>query len=254
MDLLIDIGNTRIKWAMLDAGSLCAMDALEHGAEDGAVKNMLERITTPPTGVIAANVAGERFAALVAGAVRERWGLSVQFAITQPQAGSVRNGYDDYRQLGVDRWLAIIAAVDRFAGSVCIVDAGTAVTIDAVAAGGAHLGGYIIPGLDLMRQSLGKETGDLHRFTVDELQQLPPGVPLPGRGTAEAISGGATAAVCSLIERCIGALGAGEDVPTLVVTGGDAERLTRHLDGAAHFRPQLVLEGLILYEFDGPAG
>ncbi len=254
MDLLIDIGNTRFKWAMLAKGSLREADALEHGAEAGVINNMLERIISPPTAVMAANVAGERFAELVAAAVRERWGLPVQFAITQPRAGPVSNGYDDYRQLGVDRWLAIIAAVDRFAGPVCIVDAGTAVTIDAVATGGAHLGGYIVPGLDLMRQSLGEETGDLHRFTGDQSVQLPPGIPLPGCGTDEAISGGAIAAVCSLIERCIVALGTAGDVPTLVVTGGDAQRLIRHLDVVAHLRPLLVLEGLMLYEFDKSPG
>lgn len=253
MDLLIDIGNTRIKWAMRDAGSLHRADAIEHRADATAIDVMFERIATAPTGVVAANVAGDRFGALVAGAVHERWGLPVRFAATQPQAGPVRNGYHDFRQLGVDRWLAIIAAVDRFAGSVCIVDAGTAVTIDAVAAGGAHLGGYIVPGLDLMRQSLDEETGDLCRLVGDTLQRSSDGRPALGQSTAEAISGGVLAAVCCLIDRCVGALREQEDVPALVVTGGDAERLIGHLDVAAHHRPQLVLEGLKIYKFDESA-
>ena len=251
MDLLIDIGNTRIKWAMSDAGSLHGADAIEHRADPATVNIMFDRIATAPTGVVAANVAGDRFGALVADAVRERWGVPVRFASTQPQAGSVRNGYHDFRKLGVDRWLAIIAAVDRFAGSICVVDAGTAMTIDVVAAGGAHLGGYIIPGLDLMRRSLGDQTGNLRRLAGDELSawQL-----APGHSTAEAINSGALAAVCSLIDHCVDTLCERETAPALVVTGGDAQRLIPHLGVAAHHRPQLVLEGLTLYKFGESAG
>jgi len=245
MDLLIDIGNTRIKWALQDGGLLQGGDALEHRMDSAAIGTMLERINTTPDRIVAANVAGDRFGALVGTAMREHWNLPVCFAATQPRAGTVRNGYDDYRQLGVDRWLAIIAAVDRFPGPLCIVDAGTAITLDAVAAGGAHLGGYIIPGLDLMRRSLGDETGDLRRLAGD---QRPVGQLTPGHGTAEAITGGILAAVCSLIDRSIDTLRGGDQVPELVMTGGDAQRLIPYLDVSSHHRPQLVLEGLAQYE------
>jgi len=250
MDLLIDIGNTRIKWAMLDNGSLFGVDAIEHHTDAAAVDTMLDRIAllqaSPPNGVVAANVAGDRFGALLADAMQERWDVSVRFAVTQPRAGVVSNGYDDFRQLGVDRWLAIIAAVDRFTGPVCIVDAGTAITIDVVSGGGVHTGGYIMPGLDLMRRSLGEETGELRRLGGDEPRSLPDGLPAPAHGTGDAISSGALAAACCLIERC--------EYPQVVVTGGDAERLLRHLEGAVHHRPQLVLEGLAIYEFDQVSG
>jgi len=250
MDLLIDIGNTRIKWAMQDGGSLQDSDAIEHRMDGAAVDTMLDRITRAPDRIVAANVAGDRFGALVGTAVRERWNLPVCFASAQPRAGTVRNGYEDYRQLGVDRWLAIIAAADRFPGPLCIVDAGTAITIDIVAAGGAHLGGYIIPGLDLMRRSLGDETGDLRRLAGDE---WPAGRLTPGHGTTEAITGGILAAVSGLIDRSIDTLQGGGETPELVVTGGAAERLMSCLDAAAHHRPQLVLEGLAKYESDQPA-
>ncbi len=253
MILLIDIGNSRIKWAILENGALHGADAIEHHGDTTVVDAMFERISLTPMSVVAANVAGDLFGTRVVESVREHWGLSVLFATTQPQAGPVRNGYKDFRQLGVDRWLAIIAAVERCAGSVCIVDAGTAVTIDVVAADGAHLGGYIIPGLDLMRQSLGQQTGDLRRLGGDEFRQLPQGWPAPGESTAEAINGGALAAVCCLIDRCVDLLRERGEIPTLVVTGGDAQRLIRHLDAPAHYQPQLVLEGLKLYEFEESA-
>ncbi len=252
MDLLLDIGNTRIKWAMCDAGVLHGAGAIEHGKGVTGVNAMLDAIEQAPVGIMAANVAGDRFGALVGGAVQERWDLPVRFAVTQPQAGSVRNGYEDYRQLGIDRWLAIIAAANQFAGSICIVDAGTAVTIDTISSAGLHHGGYIIPGLDLMRQSLSKQTGDLGRF-VDDVQQPEIGLSnhgAPGHGTAAAINDGTLAAVCSLVNHCVSEAGEDGNPPTLVMTGGDAERLIPHLEAGARHQPQLVLEGLAIYQFE----
>ena len=254
MDLLIDIGNSRIKWAMCVDGSLHEANAIEHHGNAAAVSAMLDTLATSPSGVRAANVAGDEFGLRIAGIVRERWGLPVNFATTRQRAGPICNGYDDYHQLGIDRWLAITAAVDEFSGSVCIVDAGTAITIDVVANGGAHLGGYIIPGLDLMRQSLSDETGDLRRLVRDQQQVTGKSPALNisalGHSTAEAIDGGTLASVCCLIDRCVGKLRESEKAPTLVMTGGDAQRLMSHLDVAAQHRPQLVLEGLARYEFD----
>ena len=246
MDLLIDLGNTRIKWALLDGSELHAVDAIVHGGEVTAINRLFDCVTTVPAHVLVANVAGDQFAAEIISSVREHWQLAVQFAETQLQNDSVRNGYDDFSQLGVDRWLAIIAVVDRFAGPVCIVDAGTAITIDVVAADGAHLGGYIIPGLDLMRRSLGEQTGDLRRLAGNEPRALPDGPAALGHSTSEAIDGGALAAVCSAIDRSFCSLRAQGDEPLLIVTGGDAERLLRHLDVDAQHRPQLVLEGLAI--------
>lgn len=249
MALLIDIGNSRIKWASLDAGELCRVDAIDHRGDSGAIEAMLDRIAMVPFRVVVANVAGDALADRIVAAVHQRWNLPVQFATTQRRAGVVRNGYEEYLKLGIDRWLAIIAAFDRFAGPLCIVDAGTAVTIDAVAADGMHRGGYIVPGLDLMRQSLDAETGDLHRLAADNAQQTVAGIDM-GKSTAEAIAGGALAAVCCLIDHCSGARGDRTEAATLVVTGGDAERLLPHLGAHARHRPQLVLEGLAKYACD----
>ena len=81
------------------------------------------------------------------------------------ESGSVRNGYEDIAQLGVDRWAAIVGAYTHFGSAVCIVDAGTAVTVDLVRDGGRHLGGLIVPGLQLMRSSLEQDTEDIERFS-----------------------------------------------------------------------------------------
>ena len=210
----------------------------------------------------AANVAGERLGALVTQAARDRWGLTVQFAATRAHGNGVRNGYTDYRQLGVDRWLAIVAAVDGRDDPVCVVDAGTAVTIDLVAANGEHRGGFIVPGLELMRRSLGAETGDLRRLAGETslpaddrtLDCLLPGQPAPGKNTATAMAAGSVAALCALIDRCVESLHEGDAEPLLIMTGGDAGRLAGHVGQAAQLRPQLVLEGLARYDFSEPAG
>lgn len=251
MDLLVDIGNSRIKWASLNAGELIDVHAIEHCGDAGAVDTILNRIDAPPGRVLAANVAGDVLAPRLAAAVNEKWNQSVQFAVTQRRAGAVHNGYEDHRKLGVDRWLAIIAAFDRYAGPLCVVDAGTAVTIDTVATDGEHMGGYIVPGLDLMRRSLDAETGDLRRLTAADPLRQGMGLEL-GRSTIQAIAGGALAAVCCLIDHCT-VVPNDSSAATLVVTGGDAGRLLPHLDADARHRPQLVLEGLARYEFDEQA-
>lgn len=267
MDLLIDIGNTRLKWAMCDAGRLHDAARAAHRADPaGAVDSLFDGIGAPPARVCAANVAGERLGALVTQAARDRWGLTVQFAATRAQGDGVCNGYTDYRQLGVDRWLAIVAAVDGRDDPVCVVDAGTAVTIDMVAANGEHRGGFIVPGLELMRRALGAETGDLRRLAgetplpADDRApdcllpgQPAPGNPAPGKNTAAAMAAGSVTALCALIDRCVESLHEGDAEPLLIMTGGDAGRLAGHVGQAAHLRPQLVLEGLARYDFSEPA-
>lgn len=258
MDLLIDIGNTRLKWAMSEAGRLRDAGQAAHRDDPaGAVDAMCGGIGAVPARVCAANVAGERLGALVTQAVHDRWGVTVRFAVTRPHADGVQNGYTDYRQLGVDRWLAIVAAVAECSGPVCVVDAGTAVTIDLVAARGAHRGGFIVPGLELMWRALGAETGDLRRLAGDIAPAASgpsAGSPLPGRDTAAAMAAGSVTALCALIDRCVESLHEAGAEPLLIMTGGDAERLAGHVGRAAQLRPQLVLEGLARYDFGEPVG
>ena len=248
MRLLIDIGNTRIKWAALVDGVLNATDEVLHRSDPGAaVVEFLEKITRKPDQVLAANVAGEVMGESIKAAVRARWELPVDFAVTQTAAGQVTNGYEDCRQMGVDRWLAILAAYDRFHRAVCVVDAGTAVTIDQVDVDGTHLGGIIVPGLDLMWKALLRETGDIER-----LADIGPGVAsmerlIAGRSTAAGIHGGSLSAVCGLIEFCAKHMSREYGDSVLVVTGGDAQRIIPHLRTNLDHRPSLVLEGLAIY-------
>lgn len=247
MKLLVDIGNTRIKWASRMDDAVTATGSFAHaGDPDAAVFAFLDHYGQAPDSVLVANVAGKPFADAMSSRVRERWKLEVRFATAQPAAGPVRNAYEDYAKLGVDRWLAILAAAQRHAGSACVVDAGTAVTIDLVAAGGEHRGGYIVPGLDMAWRALTEDTGDLANLagggTGRRFGSLD-----PGSNTADAIGHGSLATVCTLIERCAGALAGDNRGSIVVLTGGDAERIIPHLSVDLDHRPWLVLEGLALW-------
>jgi type III pantothenate kinase len=248
MNLLIDIGNTRIKWATWADGVFEETGELVHrGQELGGVLEFLDQFDAIPDRVRGANVAGTAMGQAIADAVRARWDLSIEFAKTQASAGSVRNGYHDHRQMGVDRWLAILAAYERYHQPICVADIGTAVTIDQVDGAGVHLGGLIMPGLDLMKRALISDTGDIESQVgagskVDETENL-----TLGRSTAEAIDGGGLTAICGLIERCQRQLSDRYGDSVLVLTGGGAERIMPQISTPLDHRPLLVLEGLKIY-------
>lgn len=235
MILLLDIGNSRTKWAVLSQHGLGASGARGHG---GGTEVLPADIPIAPDHVYAANVAGPRIADALRTAVQSRWGCPLTFARTAAASGSVRNGYKDPNQLGVDRWLAVLAAYDQHHDAVCVVDAGSATTVDLIEADGLHLGGFIVPGVDLMAQSLLDATGDLARLT-----DAPAGdaTPRPGTSTGQAIHDGAWLATAGLVDR---ALEFFPDGAWVIVTGGQGAPIAELLD--AECRPSLVLEGLAL--------
>jgi type III pantothenate kinase len=159
----------------------------------------------------------------------------------------VRNGYLDYRQMGVDRWLAILASYVTYRSAACVVDAGTALTIDAVAADGSHRGGLIVPGPALMRRSLLQDTAGIRPAADRLVDTTSRPAAAWGRDTDSCIRLGALRATACLIEdrvkawRDLEAPGA-----VLVLTGGDAAALGDALSLPVEHRPHLVLEGLAL--------
>jgi type III pantothenate kinase len=245
MDLLLDIGNTRIKWVQRITGRFAEPGELLHARNPAAAAAaVFDQITDQPSRVLAANVAGEPMSRALTHGAQSRWGIVVEFAETEKSAGGVRNGYRDHRQMGVDRWLAIVAAYEQFARSVCVVDAGTAVTIDMVSNDGEHRGGFILPGLDLMRESLRQDTGDIRRL-IGRQRGVDSQTPeIPARDTAGAVHSGSLLAITCLIEHCVALLFEASDDACLVVTGGDALRILPMITVPGTHRPQLVLEGL----------
>jgi type III pantothenate kinase len=246
MKLLLDIGNSRLKWAWLIDRHLQRPGLALHRRRDlDEVLTDLPLEEPAPAAVLAASVAAPELTGAVADAVKRCWGLTMQLATTEGAACGVRCGYTEPRQLGVDRWMAILAAHRHHQTPVCVVNAGTAVTIDLLRTDGEHLGGLIVPGLRLMQEVLQRGTGRIEEATRLVVQTEPAGAG-PGRDTASGMRNGALLAVSSLIRDCVRRVN-GPDAASVVLTGGDAEALMPELTGlSVDHRPLLVLEGLAL--------
>jgi type III pantothenate kinase len=168
---------------------------------------------------------------------RELWSeIPIHFATTQTQAFDVTNGYLKSEKLGVDRWLALIAVRQKTNSPICVVDCGTAITIDVLNSEGKHQGGFICAGLTLMKTALAFNTADLPLF--DSSHHIGLSVE-----TEAAIYNGTLFAACGLIERVM------QDLPkstTLFLTGGDAELIAAQLQRPRTLETNLVLQGLAI--------
>ena len=244
--LLVDIGNTRVKWALLRGSRLGRMRALAHDGKSAALRELARAAPGGVTRVIAVSVAGARFERALGAAMRARFGVRVEFIRSVRSAAGVRNGYRDTWRLGADRWAGIIAAHD-IAGvrHALAANIGTALTIDAVTAEGRHLGGVITPGPSTMIESLLDGTHGIRRRAAGK---RPGRVVRRGgfaRDTASALATGAVLASASLIDRAMreakSTLGA---TPLLLLTGGAAAQLLPHIKSPCRVVPDLVLRGL----------
>ena len=251
MTLLIDIGNSRVKWALLNSGALGPVHA-------AAYRSMprdelwvgLFRTQPRPKRVVVANVAGDIIEADLASWSRREWDLTIEPLRATLCAGTVRNGYVDSARLGVDRWMAMIGARAGMSGALCVVDCGTALTVDAVDAEGLHLGGWIAPGIGVMQGLLMEST---HGVRMDSVVES--GAGAFGRDTSACVRAGTCHAAAGLVFQALSLLQTmtGE-VPRCVVTGGDASVLLPLLPPNTVHIPELVLRGIAAVAQDPDAG
>lgn len=232
MILLIDAGNTRIKWRLQVAarGDVVAEGALTH--DDIDTIGHLHRDGGNPFRVVGSNVAGVAVAQRIAAALN---GISIEWLRPSPESCGVRNLYDRPAQLGADRWAALIGAHNLHSGASLVVMAGTATTVDLLSADGAFLGGLILPGVELMQQSLASGTAQLP--LADGRFRLQP------RCTVDAIRSGCLQAQAGAIERMFRQLEDESDAHCLL-GGGAAEAFSDLLDIPLKRIDNLVLHGL----------
>ena len=242
MLLLIDIGNTRIKWARFEQGKLQPQAAAPHA--DWSAATFVETVLHSGSRcdrVLVSNVSGPRMADIVRSAVAQAWQVEPEFVTSSATAAGLRNAYPQPQQLGVDRWLAIIGAHALARGALCVVSVGTALTIDGVAADGRHLGGVIVPGPDLMVSSLLRNTSDI----AQRAQHGTASNALFADNTLGAIQQGAEHALAALVERTVGVMRHTlEEMPTVIMTGGASARVEKLLGLPYRAVPDLVLRGL----------
>jgi type III pantothenate kinase len=243
MNWLIDFGNTRLKCAPLADGRCGPVQAF--AADDReALDGLLRILGSAKTGerVWLASVATPERTEALSSAISGQ-GFAVRRVQTKPQCDRLRIAYAEPRRLGVDRFLAMLAVLQRDDGPWLIVSVGSAMTVDLLAADGEHRGGLIAPTPEHMREALMARfpaldigDGQLLDFAAD---------------TADAVASGARAAALGLIER---SARIGQDqlgtAPRLLLTGGGAEAL--RVDLGCEYLPAPVLDGLAI--FAGIAG
>jgi len=242
--LLLDIGNSRIKWGLLDDGSIHRTGHIAHDRiQDKGLAALTSKLPRRVDTVLASNVAGTSFATRLSGVIGMHCHGNVRFARSEKEACGVTNSYRQPRRLGVDRWVAMIGAWAEVGSACLVVDAVTAVTIDALDTNGEHLGGQIIPGVSLMAGSLAARTSDIPNIQRRAAGQHS-GTHMFASTTAGAVGQGALNAVTGAVERAARAARRDYGDATIILTGGDASRILKSLDDEAIHRPHLVLEGL----------
>ena len=131
--LLFDVGNTSLKWGVLDGDQLVRFGKLSHQVlNEVGFTSLARKLPRQVNEVLVSNVAGEEFAAQLSSFVSSHCGVEARFARSERQAHGVTSGYKRPRRLGVDRWAAMIGARAQVDGVLCVVDAGSAITIDAI--------------------------------------------------------------------------------------------------------------------------
>jgi type III pantothenate kinase len=243
MKLLVDAGNTRIKWALTDgkdwlcrgelptrkAGEL-SRDIAEHPGHRSPEINLRDIKQ-----IWVSNVAGEEVSQQIRSIGA---GISTQlhFVVARAAQCGVSNGYSDASQLGSDRWAALISAWHMVKGKCLVVNSGTATTVDTLSGRGEFAGGLILPGVELMRRSLVEATDQLVSAQGEY-------VPFP-LNSADAIYSGAIQASCGAIERQYILLN--DDSATVVLSGGTAVLLQTYLDQKLFKVPPRVVDNLVL--------
>ena len=250
--LLVDIGNSRIKWAWLKDGRLGKAQAAEYSgwrARDFARRLIGSRRDVER--ILVANVAADAVSDALAAGSRLLGTPEPERVATRRQAGGVTIGYIDPWRLGVDRLLAMIGAHRRFPKRpVCTVAVGTAMTLDLVASDGRHWGGAIIPAPPLMVSSLLASTNGIRRRAQGGASGR--GHALFGRSTRAGVEQGARYAAAAAVDRAL--IEARELVgrtPQLVLTGGGAPEIRPLIRSASVLVPDLVLEGLAAWCAEG---
>lgn len=243
--LALDVGNTRLKWALYDSPQVGAR-LLAHGAQ------FLENIETladgewsqlaPPRWVLGCVVAGDAVRRRVEQQL-ELWDVHPQWVVSSTHEAGLTNGYDHPGRLGADRWVAMIGArqhvLAQGAAHPCVVVmVGTAVTVEAIDADGCFLGGIILPGHGIMLRALESGTAGLH-VPTGEVRNFP-------TNTSDALTSGGTFAIAGAVQRMVDNLRqhTGKD-PVCLMTGGAGWKMAPSMSSRLELVEGLIFDGLL---------
>ncbi len=243
-ELEIDAGNTRLKWRVLEysnqqvqklkSGSVLAPELTT--ALPGSFEEQLSELKSSNIEKIkVSNVRGDNFENSLSLFCQNTFSLKVNYAVVSAECAGIKNAYKNVETLGVDRWLAMLAAYRSANSGVCIVDCGSAITVDLIDTSGQHEGGFIVPGLQLMQRSLGEHTANLNYAPQSTLNIE------PGKNTAVAINHGVLMMALGMLEKINQFWGSNK---SWYLTGGDARILAPFIKWQYKINPDLVMDGL----------
>ena len=243
MILVIDVGNTRLKWAWLTSTGLSDQQAVVHrDAKPGIWTTALFESAQKPRRVLVSNVAGPVMAKTLTRLTKKVFRVNIEFVTAAQEFQGLKSGYLDPSLLGADRWLALIGAWTKVHSAICVVDAGTAVKVDSVDGRGQHLGGLIVPGIHMMREALMSKTGDIAKAAMHSTPSL---AGVLANNTIGAVSRGAVFALAGMADRTAEVVEQSTGAkPKLFITGGDAGMITGTMRTQGEIVPDLVLQGL----------
>ena len=234
--LQIDVGNSGAKWRVVSGGNVIARG--KYRPDDNSSRENLFSAIGAPGQIWISSVASEQAESDLTNMLLDKWGVQPWYARTQGETNGLLNSYTDPARMGVDRWLAMLAARKIVDGRLCVVDAGSALTIDIVDESGLHEGGYIIPGPELMERALLLDT-DQVRFEEDVAYELS-----PGKSTAEAVRHGIALAQAGAVHMVLEQMNI--DNNQLLFCGGGSAVLQNLLCNVGRYVPELVFDGLAL--------
>ncbi len=252
--LTIDIGNSRIKWALFQGNEI-----IDHGAvvyQNNKFEAALSNADLPVASnkLLISHVAGEELKDRLSNWLKKNDCNDFDFAQTRSAQCNIVNSYTVPASLGVDRWLALIAAFNiggrGQAEAVCVVDCGTAITLDVLGANGHHIGGLIMPGYQTMYQSLISNTGNIQNpQKTEQSVSVKPRLACSTheaveQGCAQLIVHGLSAIIHSQQKRI-------NEKMHCIVTGGDGQWVSENLasdnfEVENSYNPFLVQQGLYL--------
>jgi type III pantothenate kinase len=244
MILEMDFGNSRIKWRVRDLENILIRGVVdrEEGLDQIAVA--LRAYAAQIKSIFVASVLAKSANLWIDSWAKKNLNLIPQYAMSQSEAAGVINGYDDPSRLGVDRWLAVVAAFNICQTACVVISSGTALTVDLVNQQGRHLGGYIVPGWVTSVRALNNSTQLINLSDISSFKLV------SGTSTQTAVSHGLASCYVGLIQNAITQLAITQHdtqtavgSPSIIATGGDAQRL-KELFPEIQVKEELVLDGL----------
>lgn len=251
MTLTIDVGNTRVKWAEWQAGKIVASGAGGYDKKNLSVSlDDLFAGLGRPSVVYSVCVAGEEVSRALTQWVKQHWKLDVDYLVTNKKFNDIVHGYVNPLEHGADRWAAVVAANSLYSGvSLCVIGAGTAITVDLLKDDGQHLGGFIFPSYISMYAALVDDAANVGRgldglvFSDVMLDVKMDSVP---DNTSDAVKQGLHRLLQAGVQSfCKQAKYVLDDSVKIIITGGFAETILNYPEmPAMHHEPELVMQGL----------